>query len=258
MDKQHIASCFSKAALTYDKHAVIQRRVAEALSVLIEKHKSLLDLPVTGICDLGCGTGFLTEYLCRRFPASQILATDIAPEMLEQCLLKLGHYTNLNVCIHDADLSELPQTFDFVTSNLALQWVNLIASLPLIWRSTAKCLCFSVLCDGTFVEWRDLFAHFNVPDPVISFIGFEALKQILAQLTGVKQVVMQQAQLKQDFVDVLSFLRHLKAIGAHYSPHVKQNDVLASASGLRRMVKFGVNPEGFSLTYQVAYCLLTK
>jgi len=77
LDKQAIRRRFERAAVYYDIFSVVQRGMAERLVERIEREPS-------SILDLGCGTGYLTLLLHRRFPQAQIDAVDFAPAMIEQ------------------------------------------------------------------------------------------------------------------------------------------------------------------------------
>ena len=263
MNKQKIAAKFNQAAHAYDQHAEIQRLVANTLHTLIiehqaVKHSTVKNQALLKICDLGCGTGFLTEHLCKTFPDSSILATDIAESMLERCTTKLKAHPQLSTRLFDAEQSPFLERFDLIASSLALQWVeNINSTLQRIWQATDKLLCFSVLCAGTFSEWRTLCEDFNLSDSAMRFCSVDQLQTMLKAL-GAKDMVIKQESLTQHFVNLHAFLRHMKTIGVNYSPHTDQANVVATAKAIRAIIQFFPPKRPFRLSYEVVYCLLSK
>ena len=263
MNKQKIAAKFNQAADAYDQHAEIQQLVANKLHSLIIEYQAVKRTTVKNqallkICDLGCGTGFLTEHLCKTFPTSSILATDIAADMLEHCATKLKTYPRLSTCLFDAEQSPFLERFDLITSSLALQWVeNIDATLQRIWQATDKLLCFSLLCTGTFSEWQTLCEDFNLSDSAVRFCPVAQLQRMLKTL-GAKDILIKRQSLTQHFASLHAFLRHMKTIGVNYSPYTDQANVVAQAKRISAIIKSFPKNQPFRLSYEVAYCLLSK
>ncbi len=76
-DKRQVAASFSRAAASYDAVAELQRGVGESLLSALPEGFS----PRRWV-DLGCGTGYFSRALERRFGAAEGLAVDIAEGML--------------------------------------------------------------------------------------------------------------------------------------------------------------------------------
>ena len=86
--KQRIRESFNRAANSYDSAASIQRRICERL---LAAHELCL-APSPDILDAGCGTGYGTRLMQKKWPGARISAVDFAPTMLEIAREEPGHY----------------------------------------------------------------------------------------------------------------------------------------------------------------------
>ena len=80
------------------------------------------------IVDVGCGTGNLTPFLRKRWPAAHILCVDSSAEMLDKARTsheELGIQENVDYSQSDFEtLGSAEETFDIIVSNAALHWVS--------------------------------------------------------------------------------------------------------------------------------------
>ena len=81
--KSLIASSFSKYARGYDRHARLQKMMAERLASFLPN-----ELPKQ-VLEIGCGTGLFTKYLLAH-PLKKIFLNDISIEMIERLQVKLS------------------------------------------------------------------------------------------------------------------------------------------------------------------------
>lgn len=105
--------------------------------------------PKASILDAGCGTGLLTLYLARRFPTTNILATDVDERMLAQLerLINEEGIEPHRVQVASSDLNNPkeiheratrcsatldPESFDLVTISGALEHVSLDSAVKRI------------------------------------------------------------------------------------------------------------------------------
>ena len=120
IDKKQVQIHFSKNVETYDSYANVQKSMCENLMNYIEQKYCEDNF---NILEIGCGTGCLTEMLCRKFPNAKITALDIAPGMIEYADKKLSKY-NVNFICNDIEEFELNDKYDFIISNATFQWLN--------------------------------------------------------------------------------------------------------------------------------------
>jgi malonyl-CoA O-methyltransferase len=121
---QAIQKKFSKAALTYDRYAIVQSDVANQLAAKLPTTKAAGE--ISAILEVGCGTGNFTSILVKRFPDARIQALDFSPEMLNQARLK-QHKNDIQFVCDEAEqfLANTPnESFDLVVSNGSLQWFS--------------------------------------------------------------------------------------------------------------------------------------
>ncbi len=148
-----VAKRFGARAGQYDEHALLQRESAATLAAFIA---SLGGLPPAGlVAEIGCGTGLLAELLAPK--AERYLATDIAPEMLERCRLRLHGRAGAGVALMDGQRPAFAQPPAAIVSNLAAQWfVDPVAGLERLAGQTPF-FAFAVPLAGSFPEWREAF-----------------------------------------------------------------------------------------------------
>lgn len=236
-----VLKAFNQAAETYDQYAIVQRRVAYKLAGLLTP---LVPLPRT-VLEIGCGTGFLTELVHKQNPQASYCATDIAPAMVEMCRKKMG--SALIYDVMDGERITLDQPVDWIISNLTFQWFrNLEVSLEQLWGQTST-LAFTLLVDGTFSEWKQLYAEAGLKDRAQPMIPIESLDQICRRLKPNKLMVSVEQE-REHFPNSGALIRYLRNIGA---------STPASAEGSGQPIPT-MPPEGLHMTYQVAYCLLEK
>jgi malonyl-CoA O-methyltransferase len=116
LDKKQVAASFGRAASSYDNAAHLQRDIGSELLRQIP-----CDLKPQVVVDLGCGTGYFSDALRRRFPAAKIIALDLAEGMLQFA----QRQRELSAAYLCADAESLPlQTgcVDLIFSSLAIQW----------------------------------------------------------------------------------------------------------------------------------------
>lgn len=73
--KQRVRESFDKAAQTYDGAAVVQRRVCDRLLKELAEPETI----PSHILDAGCGTGYGSGQLRKRWPKTHITGIDFAP-----------------------------------------------------------------------------------------------------------------------------------------------------------------------------------
>jgi malonyl-CoA O-methyltransferase len=241
LDKNAIRRRFERAAAAYDIFSVVQRGMAEQLLKGIEREPS-------SILDLGCGTGYLTELLNKRFPQAQIVAVDFAPAMIELARKRVPGARFL-VC----DIEELepePGGYDLIVSNATVQWLTepeqtltrLVGSL-----SARGELHLATFGPRTFWELDEVLAELGC-ERGLDLPPVQKWETLLAG-AGISRIRAHSCEERFSYPDCAAFLRSVKSSGAGYTPHVLAPGTLAE--GMRRYDNRFSNGAGVTVTYEI-------
>lgn len=241
IDKALVRQAFASASGTYDNFARLQRSVG--LELL-----DRADLPELfgTIMDLGCGTGFITEILLKRFSnIDRLVAVDIATDMLHATRLKMASNSSLNssavpayVC---ADAEHLPfadEAVDSIVSNLALQWCHdlerVFTDFGRVLKSSGL-LLFSTFGPETLNELKYAWAVADDHTHVNQFYSPEHIHQLLIQ-SGFTAVRIDRQCHRPAYPSVYALMHELKQIGAHNVNQLR-NKQLTGKGRLLKMIE---------------------
>lgn len=237
-----IAQRFGASAQSYDETAFIQPLVAQRLLARLSiKPKTILEV--------GCGTGGLSARLIKAFPESKIVLSDISPQMLSVCRENVGEQPIYRV----VDAQNIPSdlgSFDLIISSLALQWV---ANLPDVLQRLVDALnpggtlCFSLLGNQNFKEWRFILEQHGVPSGLHDYPA-EHNFCWPAPYEG----FIAQEFLQENHANAADFLKKLKKIGASTA---RAGHRPIPASTMKQILK--ATEDGFTISYHVLYGMLT-
>jgi malonyl-CoA O-methyltransferase len=236
-----IAAAFDRA-VEYDRHAIVQRRVADALA----GHIAALPLECpANVLEIGCGTGLLGAALIGRLAEAQWLMTDIAPAMVARAAARFADCPRVSVAVMDGERPIGTDSFDLICSSLAMQWFGDLAGAIMRLRARLApggLLAFTTLVDGSFAEWRA--AHGDEQAGVHDYLSATDLEAMGLSVTIERHSV--------HHPDARDFLRSLKAIGAQ-SPR-RGHRPLPPAALRGVMARFEAT--GATATYVVATCTM--
>jgi malonyl-CoA O-methyltransferase len=217
LDKKRVQRAFSRAAVSYDAAAVLQREVLERMFERLD----VVALKPQRILDAGCGTGLGGRRLAARYRNSRVLGLDFSLPMLQAAERQLSWVQRRLSKRHSfvcGDIEALPiQTgnLDLIWSNLALQWCNdLDAAFSEMQRvlQPEGLLMFSTFGPDTLTELRQ--ASNDGHTHVSRFIDMHDIGDALVR-AGFSAPVMDVERFTLTYDDTMSMMRDLKAIGAN-------------------------------------------
>jgi malonyl-CoA O-methyltransferase len=248
--KQRIADSFGRAAASYDDAAQPQRQAAALVADLAVQRR----VPDNSrILEIGCGTGLLTRHIRARWPAAELVVSDLSPDMVGAAAkgaMIAGTFLSMD---GEEPAFEGPW-FDLILSSLAFQW---FADLPTaLMRLTALLrpggnLIFSTMGAGSFAEWRAAHekagAQAGTPD-------YPALDALRAMLAAYPDAFAFEEHWPHDFGDARAFLTHLRGIGATTPA---SGHTALSAAKLRAVMR-AFDQGGGIATYHVLFGRVTR
>lgn len=202
--EQSVIESFSKHVKTYDRHAQLQRSMAERLAALIPN-----PFPQK-ILEIGCGTGVFTRHLLARSP-SAIILNDIAPLMIDHLKNHLEVPSNSKILVGNAERIKIPKV-KLIAGNAVFQWFqNPQNTLQRFNSSLEKAgyLAFSTFGPKTLQEFRDI-ARIEGPTHLLSQ---KRWKTLLTQ-AGFELVTFQTETRQMFFQNTQSLIKNLQQIGA--------------------------------------------
>lgn len=210
--RKEISKVFNQHAEEYELTAKVQQEIGQRLLERLQ----YLNMSPKRILDLGCGPGFFSRELARRYPKAQIVGLDLAEVMLMQAQKKQGFWRKWSLVA--ADMQQMPfitGSFDLVFSNQVIHWgedlTQIFRELNRIMNTNA-CLMFSTLGPDTFKElkkaWINVhhFAHVN-EFPDMHDVGDSLMSEHFLQ------PVMDMELLEVHYKTLPELLKSLKAQG---------------------------------------------
>ncbi len=263
IDKLQARRAFNKAAATYDAVAELQYEIGDRLIERLD----YVRLQPARILDLGAGTGFFSTALLKRYRKADIVALDVAENMLRQVQARGGWFRKPRCVCADAEtLPFADDSFELVFSNLMLQWtVDLEQTFRELRRVLAPggLLMFTTFGPDTLKELRasweqvDGFTHVN------RFIDMHDVGDSLVT-TRWADPVMDSERITVTYRQLDRLMQDLKQIGAHNVTHGRP----AGLTGRRRMQQLaeayehfredGVLPASYEVVYGHAWSPVNK
>ena len=256
--KTAVASAFGSAAETYDADAHLQRLVAVRLSQEI----SALSLTAAPrLLEIGCGTGFLSHHLLADRPDAHAVITDLSPLMVARCRRRLEAVSpqacflvmdGERPCLHPNSDDE---GFDLICSSLALQWFDSPGDALASWAELLRpggYMVFATLAADSLIEWQDAHSALGFRAGVASYPSAEHLAALWPP-NGRGRILIEPNSCT--YPDGHAFLDGLRRIGAHVAA---ANRRPLSPGALRRVLRHVHQPDGFTVTYQIAYGCFQK
>ena len=209
--KNKIQDGFSRAAVNYDRHTELHRRIADELLASLTE----LSVPST-VLDVGCGTGYLAVRIKESFPESHVAGVDFARGMIDVAAAKRK---DIDWIIADGD--DLPfaaGSFNLVVSNLAYQWVGHLirvfneARRVLVDDGDLACTIFG------YNTCRELFYSLEkATQGALKFsrLPDEAQVREALDLSGYKSFKVDSRELKVEFKEMQELTGWLRTIGAN-------------------------------------------
>ena len=154
---------FSKAAESYD--AAVRHNIAGSERLVM----SLPNGNYARVLDVGCGTGFSSAAMIRRFDVSTLVGVDPAEGMLEVFTAKLDEFPGVHVELRIEDVMEMgveDGTFDAVICAMALHWFpDKAGAVARMARALRPGGVMGILTAGRGGEdaWRELLERIGAP-----------------------------------------------------------------------------------------------
>jgi len=194
--KDKVTRNFDTQAHMYDQYGEVQAHVADSLA---------RDLPCfenAAILETGCGTGFLTGHLARKYAGQQLHITDVSPRMLEQAKSRFsGRETRFFIL--DAEKEQTGETYDLITASMVCQWFEDLEDGLNNLKSMLKpggTFYFSLPGPDCFKEWRNTLGQLGLPSGTHDFSYPEG--------------IYREEKIKKSYQISWDFLSSLKNMGA--------------------------------------------
>jgi len=218
ISKSRVANSFSRAAISYDGSAQLQRAVGDELLALCiaQMAKQAVTKEPLSVLDLGCGTGYFSKKLHEQFLNAEFLCLDIAQGMLEHAKEVRGNKPYQWIC---ADAESLPlkaSSIDILFSSLALQWCE---NLEQLFAEISRVLApgghvfLSSLGPNSLFELREAWASVDNNVHVNQFVAYQDMVDNLPSDLSVELIVERAHVLEYEKLNQLT--SDLKNIGAH-------------------------------------------
>jgi len=260
-EKHRIQQHFDAKAICYESSAVLQRNVCKELLQRLD----LTNIKPSVVLDVGCGTGWGTQDLLKKYKKAKVLSLDLSPEMLKQTKSKGGWLRKpALICADAEDIPLQDESVDLIFSNLMLQWCDykkVFAEFKRLLKPDGL-LMFSTFGPDTLKElkksWEQVDSHAHVND----FTDMHDLGDELIQ-AGLAEPVMDMDLLTLTYQDVKSVMLDLKSIGANTILKNQKKAVeqgLVTPGKLKRVIthyekyrKNGVIPASYEIVYGHAW-----
>jgi malonyl-CoA O-methyltransferase len=219
-EKTAIRHRFSRAASSYDRHALLQKELAFELvqraADLRSDHTS-----TKRILEIGCGTGSYTKLLCKQFPEAEVMGLDFSQQMIDEATNKLKNQPRLQLSCEDGEefLTENAGKvhFDLITSNATLQWFldlqNAFSRMARVMRPDGLLLA-SVFGSSTLTELGEglrLIFGDKVAVAAQNFPDREMLQYVAEG--GFSKVYVEHKKVKRQYAGSLDLLQQFKRTG---------------------------------------------
>lgn len=260
--KQGIRRNFARRVGSYDRHACVQRHMAQGLLALLAER-----LPRAGrLLEIGCGTGHFTQLLKQSCNGASLVALDLDAALVAAAARRLGAAARVAWLVADGETLSRGH-FDAIVANAAFQWLTRPAdSLASYFRllRPGGWLAFSSLGPGTF---RELAASLEQAGAALGLAGRPALAAEgfadeprwsgLLQEAGFGEIQLNRELVTTTYPSVPVFLKSLQATGATnpqprpFSPRLLKALVRAYQEG------YGCNGS-IPVTYEIIWCVARK
>ena len=252
--RQRVARAFARGAPTYDRHAELQRHVADRL---------LRQMPTINddatVVDLGCGTGYCTQLIRQRTSMATVIGLDLAVPMLQLTRQRCGERLPL-LC---ADAQSLPlrdASSDLIVSSLTVQWCNdvrkLFAELQRVLRP-GGCVLLSTLGPETLQELRAAWAQVDASRAGNEFVS-HAVLLAAAHAAGLYANITTELRVRH-YQSLNALVRELKALGANAA--TSANPIVAAPAAFKAASAAFANkrePSGIPVSWEIFYLRLQK
>lgn len=239
-NEDRIIKSFSKYAKSYDRHAQLQKNMAERLaSMLPEKFPDC-------VTELGCGTGLFTRHLLAQ-PVRQLILNDISPGMMDQLQENITLPQNTKLIVGNAGKVEFVST-DLIAANAVFQWFadpRKTLNHLVKYINSGGLLIFSTFGPGTLKEFRET-ACMESPATLFSHKQWRTMIQQAGFTLNESHIELR----KSFFPGTRALIRNLQQIGAAPFPLLK-------SGGLRKLIReYDENfstEQGVYVTWELLY-----
>ena len=210
-DKRRVADSFSRAASSYDSVARLQRQVGQQLLDLLPN-----DHQPVQVIDLGCGTGYFTEKLAKKYAIAELTGIDFAQGMLAFSSTEHGAAGRW-LCGDAENLPLADDSVDLIFSNLAFQWCE---QLPLLAAEIARVLkpggrlAFTSLGSETLCELKASWAQVDDYVHVNHFLDAGDWREAFSHV-GLDFQYFETDRCEFSYRDLRHLTDELKGLGAH-------------------------------------------
>ncbi len=217
IDLQRVRDDFAQAASSYDAAAVVQHEICTRTLERVD----MLKFDASIILDIGTGTGRSVQGLNKRFSNCQIIATDIALPMLQQCKKTYLHQSvdmqnKYLVCNAAEQLPLADESVDLIFSTSTFQWC---ADINLVFQECKRVLkpqgnlIFSSFGPDTLRELRQCWASIDQLSHVHEFIDMHHIGDALLA-NQFNDPVVDMELLTVQYQSVRQLLQDLKDTGS--------------------------------------------
>lgn len=245
MDKDLIKNRFLRASKTYNKEAVVQKKIIDKLIEELKKHERK---NYDSILEIGCGTGLLTKEIIDNFNFKHLNVNDICPNHLLD-----GLENSITSYIEgDAENIPLPKNQDLVISCSAIQWFT---SIDNFFSKINNTLNKDGIFAFTSFGKTNLKEIKTITSKGLEYKSLEENKELVSKHFEI--IYCFEQEIKLYFPSAKEILRHLKLTGVtatSQKPWTKK-DLNQFSEEYDKLFK---SEKGFELTYNPIYFICKK
>lgn len=228
---------------------------------------SLPDAEYRTVLDVGCGTGWTSSAMVRRFGVQRIVGVDASAGMLEQFAAKLGsEFPGVNVELREADVMDMgvpDAAFDAVVCAMALHWFD---DKPGAVGQMARALrpggVLGILTTGRGgeLEWQQLLQRVQAPAEWTGWFDRNQrdVDEIADDLraAGVEPLDVWMER-RQRHTDPDAFMARTRSVAAHWLGN-PPGGYSALDQRIEQALHDAAGPEGFTYDYCKLYAVGRK
>lgn len=251
--RARVEESFDRSAEEYDEILTHNRTGARRLVA------SLPDGDYDSVLDVGCGTGFVTEEMVRRFGTSRVTGVDPSEGMLDRFRAKLdglgAEATLVQATVHDMDVPD--GAFDAVVSGMAFHWFpDKPGAIAAMARRLRPGGVLAVLASGagTDAEFLEILRAVDPPVPAGWISVFDEIQRTGDQLAGYMEgagleVVdaWEERRVRRTSPD--AYMARINAVASHLSSGLDPAEALAHGERVAAGVAAAAGPRGFEYAF---------